>query len=269
MTDTHYAMCRFCHAFCGLKVDVEKDRVTKVIGDKHNPMYFGYSCMKGRQLPAQHYIPERLTHSVKRSDSGTYGEISSDSMMDEVADRLTRLINQYGPRSVALYSGTFSHLYPTSGPMSLAFMNAIESPMRFSSGTIDQPGKLIAMALHGRWNAGPRPFSEADVWMYVGTNPLVSMWSTPQYSPAKRMLEARKRGMKTIVIDPRKTECAEKADIFLQCKPGEDPTILAGIARVIVTEALMDLPFVEENAQGLEELRTHIDKFTPEYVERR
>ena len=49
-----------------------------------------------------------------------------------------------------------------------------------------------------------RPFAEADVWMFVGTNPLVSMWGTPQYSPAKRMHDARKRGMKTIVIDPRR-----------------------------------------------------------------
>ena len=48
MVDIRYAMCRFCHAFCGLKVEVENDRITSVIGDKHNPMYFGYSCIKGR-----------------------------------------------------------------------------------------------------------------------------------------------------------------------------------------------------------------------------
>ncbi len=269
MVDIRYAMCRFCHAFCGLKVEVENDRITSVIGDKHNPMYFGYSCIKGRQLPAQHYIPERLAQSVKRQDSGEYTKVASETLMDEVASRLTSILDQHGPRAVAMYSGTFSHLYPTSGPMSMAFMDAIESPMRFSSGTIDQPGKSMSMALHGRWNAGPRPFAEADVWMFVGTNPLISMWGTPQYSPAKRMHDARKRGMKTIVIDPRRTECAEKADIFLQCKPGEDPTILAGIARVIIKDKLQDTAFIQENVEGFDALRDSVEPYTPDYVQQR
>ncbi len=72
MSETQYAICRFCHAFCGIKVDVEDGRIAKVLGDKENPMYHGYSCIKGRQLPSQHYIPDRMIRSAKRQENGDY-----------------------------------------------------------------------------------------------------------------------------------------------------------------------------------------------------
>ena len=270
MSETHYAICRFCHAFCGIKVDVEDGRIAKVLGDKENPMYHGYSCIKGRQLPSQHYIPDRMIRSAKRQDSGDYAPIDNQLAMDEIAEKLQKIIDQHGPRSVAVYTGTFSFMYPASGAAATSFMRAVGSPMQFSSGTIDQPGKQVAMALHGRWNAGAPPFSEANVWMLVGANPIVSKWGgIPPFNPAKRLHDIRKRGAKLIVIDPRRTECADRAEIFLQCKPGEDPTILAGIARVIIDEALFDKAFLDENVEGLEVLRQTVDKFTPEYVEKR
>lgn len=161
MSDIHSAFCRFCHAFCAINVEVDNGRIVNIIGDKNNPMYHGYTCIKGSQLASQHYKSREV-----------------------------------GPRAVALYFGSFGFPYPAPGPMAAAFMQAINSPMQFSSGRIDQPGKPIATALRGRWNAGPQPFAEADVWMLVGTNPVVSMWGgIPQYNPAKRLhdLDTRSR----------------------------------------------------------------------------
>ena len=136
------------------------------------------------------------------------------------------------------------------------FMKAIGSNMRFSSGSIDQPGKGIARALHGTWSAGPQPFSESDTWMLVGANPAISMWGgIPQFDPARRLREAKANGMQLIVIDPRRTEAAANADLFLQPKPGEDPTILAGILRVILTEGLHDAEFVGVGRRGLRRAR--------------
>ena len=144
-----------------------------------------------------------------------------------------------------MYTGTFSHTYPLGRAFAVAFMQAIGSPMTFSSGSIDQPGKPMAAALHGRWSGGQQPFHDADVWMLVGANPVISKWGgIPQFNPAKRLHEAKKRGMQLVVIDPRLTECANKADIHLQCKPGEDPTILAGLIRVVIKESLYDEAFV-------------------------
>ena len=75
--------------------------------------------------------------------------------------------------------------------------------------------------------------------------------------------------MKLIVIDPRRTEAAANADLFLQPKPGEDPTILAGILRVILAEGLHDADFVASDVEGFDALREAVAPFTPDYVERR
>ena len=78
MTETHLSMCRFCHAHCAIKVDVEEGRAVRVIGDKDNPVYHGYTCAKGRALPEQHAHPERLLHSQRMRSDGTHEAISSD-----------------------------------------------------------------------------------------------------------------------------------------------------------------------------------------------
>lgn len=270
MRETKTSFCRFCHAFCGIKVDVEDGRVVKVVGDVENPMYHGFTCVKGRALPEQHNHPDRLLHTMKRMPDGRYEPIPVEQAMDEIAARLQDIIAESGPRSVALYAGTFSFHYPVGNEVAKGFMKAIGSNMRFSSGSIDQPGKGIARALHGTWSAGPQSFSKADTWILVGANPTISMWGgIPQFDPARRLRDAKGRGMKLIVIDPRRTEAAANADLFLQPKPGEDPTILAGIIRVLIAEDLVDHNFVAAEVAGLEALRQAVEPFTPEYVERR
>lgn len=270
MRETKTSFCRFCHAFCGIKVDVENGKVVKVIGDVENPMYHGFTCVKGRALPDQHNHPDRLLHTMKRMADGSFEPVPVAQAMDEIAARLRDIVDESGPRSVALYAGTFSFHYPVGNEVAKGFMNAIGSKMRFSSGSIDQPGKGIARALHGTWSAGPQPFSEADTWMLVGANPTISMWGgIPQFDPAKRLRDAKARGMRLIVIDPRRTEAAANADLFLQPKPGEDPTLLAGIVRVLIAEDLIDHEFVAAEVEGFEALRAAVEPFTPEYVERR
>lgn len=270
MSTEYLTFCRFCHAFCAIRVTVEEGKAVKIIGDKQNPTYHGYTCKKGRQLPQQHYHPDRLLHTQKRREDGSYQPIDVANAMDEIAVQLSAILQQHGPRAVAMYSGTFTHHYPTGAAFGMAFMQAIDSPMLFSPSTIDQPGKPMAVAFHGRWNAGPTSFDSADIWMLVGTNPLVSMWGgIPQFNPAKRLHDARKRGLNLIVIDPRRTDVAEKAEIYLQPKPGEDPAILAGFVKVILDERLFDTNFVDEHVEGLAALKQAVSGFTPAYVEDR
>lgn len=269
MAEQHTAICRVCHSFCGVKVTVEDGKLTKVVGDKDNPMYFGYTCVKGRAMPQQHYQRERVLLPSKKVAGGR-DDVGSEQALDEIAATLADIIEKHGPRAVATYCATFSFPYPAGVAMAASFMKAIGSRMQFSSGSIDQPGKPVAIALHGRWHAGPQPFSESDVWLLVGANPIISKWGgIPQYNPAKRLHDALKLGMKLIVIDPRRTECAEKAHIHLQCKPGEDPTILAGIANVIINEELYDKDFLEAEVDGFEALKEAVAKFTPDYVAKR
>ncbi|GAH04927.1 unnamed protein product, partial [marine sediment metagenome] len=136
--------------------------------------------------------------------------------------------------------------------------------MLFTSVTIDQPGKGIAGALHGAWLAGPPRVKEWDGLMLVGTNPLISMNGGLGANPARNLHRAKKRGLKLVVIDPRVTESARKADIHLQCKPGADTQILASIARHIIVNELYDREFVADNTEGFNELKQSLMPFAPD-----
>ena len=261
------AICRFCHATCGLVATLEDGRVTRLIGDIDNPMYAGYSCVKGRNYHAFHDSPSRLRAPLRRRNDGGFESAPSAAVLDEIAVRTREILDRYGPRSVAMYGGTFSHFCPAGVMLRESFMDAIGSPMRFSNATIDQPGKPISMALHGKWGAGPQDFADADVCMLVGANPLVSMWGgIPSFNPAKRLHEARQRGLKLIVIDPRRTESARKADLHLQCLPGQDVPLLAAMLNVIITEGLCDRAFIEAETEGFGALAAAVAPFTAQGV---
>lgn len=261
------AICRFCHATCGMVATLEDGRVTRLIGDIDNPMYAGYSCVKGRNYHAFHESPSRLRAPLRRRSDGGFESASSAAVLDEIAVRTRDILDRHGPRSVAMYGGTFSHFCPAGVMLRESFMDAIGSPMRFSNATIDQPGKPISMALHGKWGAGPQDFADADVCMLIGANPLVSMWGgIPSFNPAKRLHEARQRGLKLIVIDPRRTESARKADLHLQCLPGQDVPLLAAMLNVIITEGLCDRAFIEAETEGFGALAAAVAPFTPERV---
>ena len=259
------AICRFCHATCGLKVTIEEGRVTRILGDVDNPAYHGYSCVKGRNFHEFHRDPARVQRPLRRTSDGTLEPVDSATALAGIARHLQRLLDRHGPRSVAMYGGTFSHFCPAGVMLRDAFMDAIGSPMRFSNATIDQPGKPISMALHGRWGAGPQSFAEADTCLLVGANPLVSMWGgIPSFNPARRLHEARARGLKLIVIDPRVTETARKADLHLQCLPGHDVELLAAMLHVILEEGWHDRAFVAEETRGIDALRAAVARFPPE-----
>lgn len=257
-------ICRACHAQCSLVVEMAEGRPVKLYGDKDNPVYAGFSCIKGRELAAYHASPSRLLASRRRRANGGFDDISSAAMMDAIAEKVRRLVAEHGPRSVALYIGTHGYNNFASSAFANAFLTALGSPMKFTSVTIDQPGKAISLMLHGPWLAGVPAMEHWDVLALVGTNPIVSMNGGLGMNPARRLHQARQRGMKLVVIDPRRTDCAELADIHLAVKPGEDVPVLAAIAREIVRSDRCDRLFVEAEADGFEALRAAVEPFTPD-----
>ena len=265
--ETHPSICRFCHANCGILVELEDGVPVRVAGDRDNPAYRGFTCAKGRQLPAQHAHSERLLQSHRRVAPGRYEPIGSERAMDEVAERIGALIAEHGPRSVALYVGTYAGPHPATIPFSVGWMIALGSRMIFTANTIDQPGKSIANALHGRWLAGSHVFDESDVWMLVGNNPLISMsGGIPPANPGRRLREAKARGMSLVVIDPRRTEVARFADVFLQPRPGEDPALIASLLHVVIRDGLVDDAFVREHVTGLVDLERAVAPITPDFA---
>ncbi|MBX7449890.1 molybdopterin-dependent oxidoreductase [Mycolicibacterium sp. 3033] len=266
-TTTHPGICRICSAHCGVLATVTDGRLTKVAGDPDNPMFRGYTCAKGRALPEIHNNPQRLLHSQKRHADGSYTRIGSEEAMDEIADRLRELIAAHGPRSVAMYLGTNGLPYPASALMGNAFMRGIGSPMFFTANTIDQPGKQIALAAHGHWLGGDVDFNDADSWLLIGTNPVVSKAiGIPGQNPSQNLRAAIERGMRLIVIDPRRSQTAARAALHLQPRPGEDVTILAGIINVIIGNGWHDTAFIDENVTGFDALARAVSSYTPTYV---
>ena len=224
-------LCRLCIAHCGVLATVEDDdgrrKVTDVSGDPDNPLFKGYTCPKGRALPELHNHPGRLLRSLRRNADGEFDELGADQAAIEVAEKIDQLIKTHGPRSVAIYVGTPNVGVPAAAGMGNAFLRAIGSRMFFTSNTIDQPGKQIALAAHGKWLGGEPNFEQADAWLLMGNNPIISKSAgLPGQNPAQKLKEALARGLQLIVIDPRKSDTARKAAIHLQARPGEDHAVL-------------------------------------------
>lgn len=270
MLETKKTFCRFCHAGCPVLIDVEDGKTAVAVrGDRDDPLFEGYTCIKGRQLPDQHHHPDRLRSSQRRVGAG-FEPVSSSDALDDIAARIEAIVEEHGPRAVASYTGTGAFQNSTSVGVASAFHKGFDSPSFYTSITIDQPAHRSAALRLGTWAAGWHNFTDADVVLAVGYNPLVSSYGPAGglqgTNPFVRLRQAQARGMKLIVIDPRRTELATAADIWLQVQPGEDPTLLAGMIRVILDRDLHDVKFCEQHVGQLDALRESVDPYTLDYV---
>jgi anaerobic selenocysteine-containing dehydrogenase len=235
--------CRFCHAYCPMEAEVEDGRLLKLGPDTDNPVYGGYTCIKGRQLVEQTYHPQRLQASQKKQADSSFTDIPTSRALDEIAEQLQAILEKYGPRSIASYNGTYSYQNSAAHAVARAFHTAIDSPSFYASVTIDQPAKVaIGPARMGWWGAGSHMWCDSDVSLIIGNNTLVSHYSIPggipSFSPSDALREGRKRGLKVICVDPRKSEVARRSDLHLQVRPGQDAALVAAIIHVILQEEL-------------------------------
>ena len=275
VSSTSQTFCRICHAACPVEVEIEENKVISVRGVKEDPLFKGYTCIKGRQIPDQINSQERLRFHLRKTKDGHFEEVTRVKGLDEVAKKLEEIIEQYGPSAVASYTGTGGYQSSCALATAEAWHKGIGSHQLYTSVTIDQPAKTTAPMRTGSWGAGINNFRDSDIFLAVGNNPMVSSYSPlgglQGTDPFTKMREAKKRGMKLIVIDPRETELASSADIHLQPIPGEDPTLLAGILNVIFEESIYDHDFCDKWVEPsmLNSLIKSISRFTPEYVAKR
>lgn len=264
------SICRNCLAYCPILVTVEDGRAVKVTGDPQAPAFDGYSCPKGRALPAQHNDASRLLHCLSRQADGKLVAVDSSMVMDQIAGRVQEILEKHGPRSIAVYSGTGQVSHPSGGPIVRAWSRAIGTRMNFSAASIDKPAEYTSVAMHGNWHAGLQTFETSDTWIVVGANPVIAKSNGgPLNNPGMRLKEAVERGMKMIVIDPRRSETARRAHIHLQPRPGEDAALLAGLIHIIIGEGLVDAGFVAANAEGFQALEKSVAAYTPAFVAQR
>lgn len=265
--ETRRTFCRFCHANCAMLADVEGDQVVAVRGDPDDPVYGGYTCIKGRQLVEAHASPERLRTCQVRGEDGAFRAVSSEAALDLVAEKLRAIIEEHGPHAVAVYAGTYAFQNSAGVGGALAFAQGIGTRNFFTSVTLDQPAKVYTTARYGSWEGGLHSFDTADVCLMIGNNPIVSHYappgSLPPFSPSRRLRDAIARGLKLIVADPRTSDVAKLAALHLPVLPGEDPALLAGMLNVIIAEGLYDRNFVGRYVDGFEELAAAVAPFTP------
>jgi anaerobic selenocysteine-containing dehydrogenase len=262
------SFCRTCIAGCGVILTIGDDgQIASMRGDRGHPISEGYVCFKGLQARSSHHGPTRLLHPLKHAD-GLASQIGPEQAFDEIATQLRFILDRDGPQAIGLFRGTGAFHSTTAFAMHAGFLEAVGSSQLFTTLTIDQSAKMVAAGRLGSWHAGKQHIDTLDVAMIFGNNPLISHSAGGLLlsAPIKRLKQAKARGMKLVVIDPRCTETAQHADLFIQPYPGEDSSIAGGILRIILSEGWHDAEFCERYVSGLPALRRAIEPFTAPYV---
>jgi anaerobic selenocysteine-containing dehydrogenase len=262
--------CRLCQGLCGMILTLDEDkRLVGLTPDHDDQQSLGYACFRGMQAVETHYGDERILHPLKRQPDGSFIRIGLEQALDEIAAQLRSIADRDGPDAVAGYKGTAGYFNSAASTLLCDWLTVLGSPKFFTSFTIDQSAKLVAGERIGVWLPGLQPLRTSDIWLLIGSNPLIAAASMDFRNPQKRMKQGKARGLKLIVIDPRYTETARFADIFVQPLPGEDATILAGMIRIILANGWHDREFCERYVGDLDRLRDAVEPFTPDYVARR
>ena len=160
--------CRICHAACPVEVEIAENKVISVRGVKEDPLFKGYTCIKGRQIPDQINSQERLLFHLRKANDGHFEEIARDEGFDEVAKILEEIIEKYGASSIASYTGTGGYQSSCALATAEAWHKGIGSHQLYTSVTIDQPAKTTAPMRTGAWGAGIHNFRDSDVFLAVG-----------------------------------------------------------------------------------------------------
>ncbi len=270
MTRQVRTFCRICEVHCGLVADVEDttdgERVAAVHPDRDHPVSAGYCCVKGLGLAALHHDPDRLDVPLKRVD-GELRPITWEQANHEIGARLRALVAEHGPRSVALYQGNPSFFSMAHTLMSGAFLEALGSPHLFASHSIDVNTTFhVATEVYGSPLLRPVPDLErTELFLCLGSNPLVSQMSVVQVSDAAGVLQRiEQRGGRVVLVDPRRTETARRLGEHLPVRPGTDAYLLAALLHVAVHEVGVDLDAARRVARGVDEVVVAVAPWTPE-----
>lgn len=257
-------VCPYCGVGCGMILRVEAGRVVKVSGDRHHPANFGRLCPKGLTCAEALTAPGRLTAAFAREQRGAdLKRIPRGAALARTAARLRQFIERHGPDAVAFYvSGQLStEAQYLANKLCKGFLrtNNIDSNSRLCMSSAASGYKLSLGA-----DGPPGSYADierADCFLAVGANmaechPILFL----------RVLDRRKRGAKLIVVDPRRTPTAEKADLFLPIRPGTDLALLNGLLHWLVKAGRIDEHFIARHAEGWEELRTFLNDYPPARV---
>ena len=251
--------CKICTNQCGVVIDVAGDEIVKVKGDFKHPLSKGYTCPKGRALGQSHRNPGAITRPLIRRN-GQLVPISWSECLDDLAARLRKVVDTYGPNAVGIYFGSGLGMDASGYRMADTFYKSLGNPPKFSPLTIDGTAKVLASCMVGGFpGLSPKTDNDnVDMLLYVGVNPMVSHGhNTGMFNPGAPIRAAAKRG-EVWTIDPLLTETAKYSTRHIAPYPGKDYAILAWLAREILDGGPIDLA---QPVCGLEELRAALAGF--------
>jgi anaerobic selenocysteine-containing dehydrogenase len=252
-------ICALCPLSCGLSAQVREGRIIGIAEMKEHPLR--RICLKARGLIDWVYARERITSPMQRKN-GSWQEVSWDEALGIIADKLSHIKDGYGAKAFAVHLG-YPFIASHTSRLASRFCSVYGSPNFTTGGSLCFMARAIGHSLTCNY-AGltllPN-FPDTKCMIIWGSNPPQS-----NIMMTAAITSARKRGAKLIVIDPRRTSLAKRADIYAQIRPGTDCALALGLLNVIIAEELYDKPFVQEWTVGFEQLLEHVKDYPPEKV---
>jgi anaerobic selenocysteine-containing dehydrogenase len=254
-------VCASCDIACQLRAEVQDGWVVRVKSHP-NPLLRDNICMKGIYAPKGFAHPDRVLHPLRRvgeRGAGRWERVSWDDAMGEIAQRLQRVVAQHGPEALAVSTSQWNT--STDSGSGRRFMNLLGSP-NWISGVALCAGNTAAV---NRMVYGWFPFPDIPNTRCIvlfGHNPRRHSW-TPVYNAIRR---AQQNGAKLIVLDPRRSESAERADVWLPLRAGTDAAMCLGWLNVILREQLYDADFVRDWTTGFDDLARRVEEYPVERV---
>lgn len=260
--------CSICSRLCGVLVHLHDGKITKVEGDPESPVNRGRLCVKGYASVERLYHPGRLKHPLKRAGArgeGKWKRISWEEALETVAAAMNGAKEKHGAESVVFVQGAPKGF----GPYFERLRNLFGTPNMVTAAHVcSVPRRIAAYATYGQSAAtGPDQAADLDYppagFILWAANTEIS--DLPGYI---RLEEAIARGTKLIVIDPRKTNFAARADLWLQPRPGTDLALALAMINVILNKGLYDESFVAKWTIGFDKLQQHVKGNTPAWAEK-
>jgi len=260
--------CRGCHGVCQVLVHMEGDRVVKVTGDPDSPTSRGYLCPKGAAAPELLYHPDRVVYPMRRKGErgdNNWERISWDDALGEMVERLDAVRRESGSEYFAMMQGT-GRPYTS---FTTRFANAYGTP-NFTG--------VAHLCYFPRWLASVHTLGQlpiCDFYGFGGEMPeCIVLWGSNLTEAGASdgmcggmVARALKSAKSVIVVDPRRIGPAEKANHWLQLRPGTDGALALAMINTIIEDDLVDHDFVERYTNGYDRLVEHVRTFTPEWAE--
>ena len=250
-SEFHKTACILCSINCGLQVVPHEGHLTKIRGDRQHPLSQGYTCEKAHRLDYYQNGRDRLSSPLRRRPDGTFEAIDWDTAISEVAARLAHVRDTFGGDTIFYYGGGAqgNHLpgaYARATRAALGSIYASNALAQEKTGEFWVDGRLFGAP---KCHTAP-DFEHAEVAIFVGKNPWHSHGSPRTRVVLKEIAADKARTL--IVIDPRRTETAELADIHIQLRSGTDAFVLAALCAVLLQEDRVDHAFLRQHCRDVE-----------------